>query len=55
MIKMKNAKISFEKKEWAKKFKKYPKPWTQEIHDKFIKDMGLSEKQHKEWHRQHNL
>jgi hypothetical protein len=34
--------------------KKYPKPWTQEIHDRYLKDMGMTKEEHDEWHRQHD-
>lgn len=35
------------------KDEKYPKPWTQETHDQFIKEMGLTQKEHDEWHQKH--
>jgi hypothetical protein len=53
---MKNFEMSDKnKKDWAGKLKKYPKPWTQETHDKFIKERGMTEKEHEEWHRQNDI
>ena len=40
-------------KKWDEKSKKYPKPWTKATHDQYLKDMGMSEKEHDEWHRKH--
>lgn len=44
-----------DKKKWAGKLKKYPKPWTRGTHDKFLKEKGMTEKEHEEWHRQHGV
>lgn len=33
------------------KLKKYPKPWTKEIHDKFIKESGKPKEEHDAWHK----
>ena len=38
-------------KKWDEKIKKYPKPWTQETHDQYLKDMGMTEKDHDAWHK----
>ncbi len=38
-------------KDWDEKLKKYPKPWTQETHDQYLKDMGMTEEEHDEWHK----
>ena len=41
-----------DKKSCDEKSKKYPKPWTQETHDQFLKDKGMTEKEHEAWHRE---
>lgn len=35
------------------KLKKYPKPWTKEIHDQFLKDSDKTKEDHDAWHNAH--
>ena len=42
----------WDEKSSGEKSKKYPKPWTQETHDQFIKDKSMTKEEHDEWHRQ---
>lgn len=51
---LKHLDFNFPKKE-AKLPKKYKKPWTQKIHNRFIKEMGISEEEHEAWHRQYQM
>ena len=34
------------------KLKRYPKPWTKEVHDQFIKDTGKTQEEHDAWHKE---
>lgn len=39
-----------DKEKWEKT-KKYPKPWDQKTHDRFVKESGMTEEDHEKWHR----
>ena len=56
---MKDSKCSsrdFKKdKKSGEKLVSYPKPWTQEVHDQYLKDAGISKKEHDEWHQQQKI
>lgn len=36
-----------------KKLKKKDKPWGQKEHDQFLKESGMTEEEHEEWHKEH--